>query len=204
MEDFQVLYHSSIKIGNNIYIDPFKIQNCNKAKYIFITHSHYDHYSLEDIIKLYTQDTTIVATQDVVDDLNKNDIKCNWIVVEPNTRFKLEDLVVETFESYNINKQFHLKQKGWVGYKLTINNRSYIITGDSDLTEELQKQKCDVLFVPIGGTYTMDAQQAAQLTNIIKPSIVVPTHYNAIVGDKNDEQKFLKTLDRRISYKLFL
>ena len=46
--DINVNYHSSIRIGN-VYVDPFNIaEDRGNAKYIFITHSHYDHYSLKD------------------------------------------------------------------------------------------------------------------------------------------------------------
>ena len=54
LENIQVLYHSSIKINREkvIYIDPFKIDNeYHDADIIFITHSHFDHYSEEDIDK---------------------------------------------------------------------------------------------------------------------------------------------------------
>ncbi len=204
MKDFTVLYHSSIKLGEDIYIDPYNIQEKNAAKYIFVTHSHYDHYSLKDILKIYSKDTTIVATQDVVEDLKNNNIDCYTIIVSPNQKLSVGDIVVETFASYNINKQFHPKQNNWVGYKFTIDSISYIITGDSDMTDELKSQKCDILFVPIGGTYTMNPIEAANLTNIIRPKLVVPTHYNAIVGDKTSEQQFLKALDKDIDYKIFL
>ena len=67
--DIIVNYHSSIRIGN-VYVDPFKVnEKRNDAKYIFITHSHYDHYSLEDIAKVVNDSTTFVCTKDVYDDL---------------------------------------------------------------------------------------------------------------------------------------
>ena len=46
--------HSSIKIVSDkiIYFDPFKIENdVHDADIIFITHDHYDHFSIEDIKK---------------------------------------------------------------------------------------------------------------------------------------------------------
>ncbi len=204
MKDFEVLYHSSIKIGEDVYIDPFNIQGGHYAKYIFITHSHYDHYSLKDILKIYSKDSTIVATQDVIDDLKNNNVDCELLVVSPNQKINMGDIVVETFASYNVNKQFHPKQNNWVGYKLAIDNTTYLVAGDSDMTDELKCQKCDILFVPIGGTYTMDSTEAAALTNIIRPHLVVPTHYNAIVGNKKNEQQFLQVLDKDIDCKIFL
>ena len=47
--------HSSIQI-DNIYFDPYLItEETHNAKYIFITHPHYDHMSLEDIDKVISK-----------------------------------------------------------------------------------------------------------------------------------------------------
>ncbi len=204
MNNAKALYHSSILIDNNIYVDPYNIQGQpNAARLVFITHSHYDHFSLPDIAKVATKDTIFVSVQNVVQQLNDNGYT-NTIAVQPNGKYQVLDVDIETFASYNISKPFHPKANGWVGYKITINNVSYIVVGDSDATDELQQQKCDVLFVPIGSTYTMDAKQAAQLTNIIKPKLVVPTHYNSIVGSKQDEQVFVANLNKDIDYRIDL
>ena len=78
---------------------------------------------------------------------------------------------------------------------MNIQNTRYYIAGDTDITEENQKVKCDIAFVPIGGTYTMDYKEAAELTNIIKPQIVIPTHYGKIVGSKQDAINFSKLVN---------
>ena len=55
LENIRVLCHSSIKFEKEktIYFDPFKVdKNYNDADIIFITHSHYDHFSEEDILKV--------------------------------------------------------------------------------------------------------------------------------------------------------
>ena len=73
-----------------------------------------------------------------------------------------------------------------------------MICGDSDVTKELKKMSADVLFVPIGGTYTMDAKEAATLTNLMKPKLVVPMHYGEVVGGKEVEKIFLDNLSKEI------
>ena len=201
--DIDVNYHSSIRIGN-IYVDPFGVVSERKdAKYIFITHSHYDHYSFEDIKKVKNDNTIFVCTKDVYDDLKE---KCSnrIVVVESNKEYEVNDVRFMTFPSYNLNKKFHPLNNGWVGYVIEINNVKYAIIGDSDLTDEIKQIKCDVLFVPIGGTYTMVGKEAGELANIIKPKLVVPTHYNGIVGNKDNEKEFLSNLNKEIEYKIFL
>ena len=59
-------------------------------------------------------------------------------------------------------------------------------------------------FVPIGGVYTMDYQEAAKLINKIKPRIAVPIHYGLIVGNKDDGIKFSKLLNNNIECKIFI
>lgn len=64
--------------------------------------------------------------------------------------------------------------------------------------EENRKVKCDVAFVPVGGTYTMNYSEAAELVNIIKPKIAVPIHYGSVVGTKQDATNFIKLLHSSI------
>lgn len=200
--DIDVNKHSSIRIGN-IYIDPFGIEKSRKdAKYIFVTHSHYDHFSIEDIDKLVNKETVFIGPRDVIDDL-KNKYNNSFVVVEQSKQYKINDICFETIPSYNMNKKFHPISKGWVGYIININNIKYAILGDSDFTEEVKNVKCDVLFVPIGGTYTMNAKDAIEATNAIKPKLVIPVHYNDIVGNKKDEEDFLRGI-KNVSFKVYL
>lgn len=198
LNNVEVLYHSSIRINKEkvIYVDPFKIdENYNDADIIFITHDHYDHYSEEDIDKIKKEDTVIIVPEKLLTKLlvkgyNKNNI----ITVEPNKQYMVEGIKFETIPAYNTNKQFHPKENEWVGYIIEINGIRYYIAGDTDITEENKKIKCDVAFVPVGGTYTMDFKEAAYLINEIKPKIAIPIHYGSVVGTKQDATNFVRLL----------
>lgn len=203
LEGIKVLCHSSIKFdkGQVIYFDPYKInENYNDADVIFVTHSHYDHFSEEDILKVKKETTKIVVPEDLYDrstelGFDERDI----LVVKPNEEYIVNNIKFKTIPSYNINKNFHPKSNNWVGYIITIDNVSYYIAGDTDITEENKKVKCDVAFVPIGGTYTMTAEEAANLVNEIKPKIAVPIHYGLIVGAKEDEEVFKSLVNENIN-----
>ena len=199
LENIEVLYHSSIRINKEkvIYIDPFKIDNdYNDADIIFITHSHYDHYSEEDINKVKKEETIIVAPYDVSAKLLEIGIKKEKIIfVKPNEKHIVEGIKFETIPAYNIIKQFHPKENGWVGYIIELEGKRYYIAGDTDITDENRKVKCDVAFVPVGGTYTMNYTEAADLINEIKPKVAVPIHYGSIVGTKQEGIKFSKLLN---------
>ena len=153
LERIEVLCHSSIVIRKDkvIYFDPFKIENSyNDADIIFITHSHYDHFSPEDINKVRNKDTVIVLTKD----LRENAIKLGFleekiIEVVPNKSYLVEGLEVQTIPAYNIDKDFHRKENDFVGYIITIGNIRYYIAGDTDINEDNKRVKCDVPSLPV-------------------------------------------------------
>jgi L-ascorbate metabolism protein UlaG (beta-lactamase superfamily) len=209
IEDFKVLCHSSIRIVADkkvIYIDPFEIEeNYGDADYICITHSHYDHFSPEDILKIKNNDSIILITEDIYVNVLKLGFKENKIViVDPDRKYKVKDLYVETVSAYNIDKAFHPKANGWVGYILNLGYERVYIAGDTDITPEALKVKCDLAFIPVGGTYTMDYAQAAKLTNTIMPTIVVPVHYGKIVGNVQDAKNFKYLLNSKIDCKIMI
>lgn len=198
LEDIEVLYHSSIRInkGKLIYIDPYHIEkNYNDADMIFITHDHYDHYSEEDIDKVRKNNTIFIVPENLLNKLIKKGINDeNIITLDPGDAENIDGIKVEAIHSYNIDKPFHPKENNWLGYVIEIDGVRYYIAGDTDITEENKKIKCDVAFVPVGGKYTMNFSEAAQLINIIKPKIAVPIHYGSVVGTKQDATDFVKLL----------
>ena len=202
LENIEVLYHSSIRISKEktIYIDPYKIEkNYNDADLVFITHNHYDHYSEEDIDKVIKSETLFIVPESLLDALLNKGIKNNYIItVEPNRRYTAKEIKFETVPAYNINKKFHPKENNWVGYIIEINRIRYYVAGDTDITDENKNIKCDVAFLPVGGTYTMNYKEAASLANILKPKIAVPIHYGSVVGTMQDAQDFIELLDKDI------
>ena len=147
LENIEVLYHSSIRINKEkiIYIDPFKInKNYNDADIIFITHDHYDHYSEEDIDKVINKNTTIIVPEGLLTKLLRKGINKNVIItVEPNEKYMVQGIKFETIPAYNTEETFHPKENGWVGYIIVIDGSRYYIAGDTDITEENKKVKCD-------------------------------------------------------------
>lgn len=208
LEGIEVLCHSSIKISKErtIYIDPFRIkQNYNDADLIFITHDHYDHYSEEDIDKIKKDDSIIIIPEGLVSKvLEKGFKKENVIAVKPNESYTVGNIKFETVPAYNIDKTFHPKENNWLGYIIELNDTRYYIAGDTDITIDNKQVKCDVAFIPVGGTYTTDYKEAAELVNHIKPKLVVPTHYGEIVGTKQDSIKFMELLDLSVKCEILI
>ena len=198
---------SSIRIDSSkiIYVDPLDIgQEVHDADYIFITHDHYDHFSLEDINKVLKQETQFVVPLKMDIRVRKNTPVGRNLAVAAGQSYETEDFTFETVPAYNLIKPFHKKSAGWVGYILNIDDTRIYIAGDTDATKEAQNVKCDIAMVPIGGTYTMNHKEAAALINKIKPKYVIPTHYGSIVGDKLDGERFKQLVDEKIEVVLKL
>ena len=201
LDNITINTQSSIRIATDkiIYFDPFKIESeAHDADYIFITHDHYDHFDLESIKKIIKEDTIVIFPDSmfmkIVPYINRNNARG----VNPNEEYNINGLLFSTIPSYNLNKDFHPKANKWVGYLLELEDQKVLVTGDTDATEELLNTKCDIAFVPIGGTYTMTYEEAAKAINTIKPKVVIPTHYGSIVGNKSDEQAFANLLHNDI------
>lgn len=201
MLDFiRVNTHSSIRIEDEkvIYIDPFKIENAvNDADIILITHSHFDHFSPDDIRKVMKSDTILVcpASMNEADEIGLSAVK-----VIPYEQLEINGISIETVPAYNNSKPFHPKNNNWVGYIINskTNGRIYI-AGDTDATEDNKKVKCDIALVPIGGTFTMTANEAAELINHIKPEYAIPVHYGSVAGKAEDADIFRKSVNPEIT-----
>jgi len=180
-----------LKNDKTIFIDPYQINTEDKADVILITHSHYDHCSIADIRKIIKQDTIILTVADCQSKLTSiaHEVK-NITLVKPGDKLKISAFDLEVVPAYNIGKIFHPKEQEWVGFIITINNLRIYHAGDSDSIPEMENIKADIALLPVGGTYTMNAEQAAKICEKIKPKIAVPMHYGSVVGSDADAEKF--------------
>ena len=187
------LGHASVRIISDrvIYIDPYKITSSEKADLILITHGHYDHCSIDDIQKIAKPTTVIVATTDCSSKISGKVEVAAVHLVEPGKSVNVDGIKVEAVPAYNIGRQFHPKNNEWVGYIIEVKGKRIYHAGDTDLIPEMKKIKADVALLPIGGTYTMAAEDAAEAANQINPKIAaIPIHFGEIVGTKADAEKF--------------
>lgn len=201
----EVFAQSAIKISATkiIYFDPYQIKTeYHDADYIFITHDHYDHYDEPSIKNISKETTTIIVPECLLDRVKT--ITNNYITVLPEHSYMVGDISFETISSYNINKSYHPKEKSYVGYNVKIEGEKFYVMGDTDVTEETLKVKCDVCLVPIGGTYTMDVTEAANYINTIKPSIAIPIHYGSIVGNIDLYKKFQQLVNKNINIEVYI
>ena len=178
---FKICYENTI-----IYIDPWKLKKTqHDADLILVSHSHFDHYSPDDIEKISKSETKLTASTDVITRQKTGQ------ALTPGKNIDSDGVRIEGVPAYNPQKQFHPKSNNWLGFVVEVGGKRIYYAGDTDLTEEMEAlNDIDIALLPVGGTYTMDAKQAADATGYIKPELAIPYHWGDIVGDRNDAEKF--------------
>lgn len=172
-----------------IYIDPYQIGLTQpKADLILITHEHYDHFSMEDIAKIRRPDTTFVGPAAVAKQLRGNAV----VVVKAGDHTTVNGVEIDVVPAYNLNKRYHPKAAGGVGYIITIEGTRIYHAGDTDLIPEMADVKADIAILPVGGTYTMTADEAAQAVKRIGPTLAIPMHYGTVAGKRSDAERFAR------------
>ena len=185
---------SSIRIGGEtvMYFDPFRIEHAaNDADIILITHPHFDHFSPADIAKVRKPETVFVAPQTMEKELIAAGIT-DAVLLKAGESKTVCGIPVEAVPAYNKTKHFHPKRNGWLGYIVTAGGKRIYAAGDTDATDEAAAVRCEIALIPIGGTYTTDAAEAAELVSRMQPQTVIPIHYGTIVGNVSDGDAFAK------------
>jgi L-ascorbate metabolism protein UlaG (beta-lactamase superfamily) len=195
------LGHSGFLIKNSkvIYIDPYNIDDdCEKADLILITHAHYDHCSIADIGKILKDGTKIVMPADCQSKLTRFNVRLKMDIAEEGKDLMFGNVKISAVPAYNIDKSFHPKNEG-IGYLIKLNDILIYHAGDTDVIPEMQKltghknkNKEFVALLPIGGRFTMSAEEAAEAAEIIKPSLAIPMHYGSIIGSQEDAEEFVE------------
>ncbi|MGC8648743.1 MAG: MBL fold metallo-hydrolase [Candidatus Micrarchaeia archaeon] len=167
-----------------VFIDPFNIGNAIKerADLVLITHAHFDHCSKADLFKVIKPNGKIISSQGCLTKADFNNLE----IIEPGYKGEFNDITIEAVPAYNIKSErlnFHPKQNKWVGYVLEAANLKFYHAGDTDFIPEMAKLKgLDIAMLPIGGTYTMDVDEAILASKAIDAKYIIPMHYKNLLG----------------------
>ncbi|MBI5242114.1 MAG: MBL fold metallo-hydrolase [Elusimicrobia bacterium] len=192
LENLHWLGHAGFYVksrkGTIVYFDPYQVSNgLPKADVILVSHDHFDHCSAADIAKIAKPQTVIVGPSSIASKLT-GAVK----TLAPGGKLVVGDIAVETVEAYNPGKPFHPKSSGNLGFIAAVDGVSFYHAGDTDVIPEMKRIKADVALLPVGGTYTMTAAEAAEAAAAIKPKVAVPMHYGSVAGSIEDAKEFQK------------
>ena len=185
------LNHATILLDGSarVIIDPWKVTDAAEADVVVVSHSHHDHLSVDDVKRDAAAEAAIIAPADCQSQLAGLG---TFSVLKPGTRLEVKGVTVEGVPAYNVQKQFHPKSRNWCGVVITLDGKRFYYAGDTDLVPEMRDLgDIDVALLPVGGTYTMDAEEAATATEWIKPRMIaIPYHWGDIVGSVDDAKRF--------------
>ena len=195
--EFTRIAHDAFRIAGSkvIYTDPFKVVREDQADIVLLSHEHFDHLSLEDLNKVCTPESIIVASTLCKGGLAKVKSK-EKIFVEPGMKHNVGEVAIEAVAAYNVNKfrepgkPFHPKEMKGLGFVFELDGTRVYYAGDTDFIPEMKSIQCDIALLPVSGTYVMTVEEAAKAAQTINPKIAVPMHYAAIVGTDDDAKKF--------------
>ncbi len=190
LENLHWLGHASFYVrsaqGTVVYFDPYKLKaGLPQADLILVTHDHFDHCSPEDINRVAKPGTVVVAPAAAA-----AKIAGSVRILSAGMSLRVADVSVAAVPAYNTDKKFHPRAAGYIGYVATVDGVAIYHAGDTDHIPEMGSVKADVALLPVGGTYTMDAAQAAAAADAIRPQVAVPMHYGEVVGSDQDAREF--------------
>jgi L-ascorbate metabolism protein UlaG (beta-lactamase superfamily) len=178
-------------------IDGLPEKELEKADVILLTHHHKDHCKSVTVNRLKNAETLVVAPKWCIKELGK-DIH----VVAPEEEITLGDITIKAVDAYNTEQGSSTRKvhhKGdCVGYLITLEGKTIYHAGDTDFIPEMRELGgIDVALLPIGGTFTMDVQEAVEAAIAIKPKVVIPMHYL-----KAETQEFRDKVEARSDIKV--
>jgi len=157
-----------------IFFDPFDKSiglrpPQGQANIIFVSHQHHDHNNIEAL-------------------------KGDPVVIDTPGEYAIKGINAVGIETFHDTKEGAERGKNTV---FTIDSEDIKVCHLGDLgtdlsPHQLEEMDVDILFVPIGGNYTLNGEKAAELVRKIEPKIVIPMHYkmNGSTLDIDTEKKF--------------
>ena len=194
------LGHAAFRLSDEksvVYVDPYEIEGRpGDATAVLVTHEHFDHCSSSDVEKVAGPEAAVLAPADCRGKLEG--IGKEFVAVEPGGNYDAAGVRVRTVAAYNTNKQFHPRTAGGVGYVLTLGDETIYHAGDTDVIPEMEELassvEIDIALLPVGGTFTMTAEEAAEAFKSLGAKRGVPMHFGAVAGTQADADRFLKLI----------
>jgi L-ascorbate metabolism protein UlaG (beta-lactamase superfamily) len=172
--------------------------------------SHVHHYDPDGIERVASDDATIVAFEGMNIRGSSRDLpRLADLDYDVRTVGDEDDLAVAgvpiwTLPAYNDPNGPHTRADGspyhpegrGCGFLLSIEGTRICWPGDSDVLDGHAELDVDLFVPPIGGSFTMDRHEAADLATQLGPSLVLPIHYNTFEALETDSGAFVVEVAR--------
>lgn len=181
----------------------FKLQDKQGADGITLVT---DPYGKETGLKMSSFEADIVTvSHDHADHSNISALRGKPFIVDCPGEYDVKDVLIEGIDSFHDAKKGAEKGKNTI-YRIEIDDISITHLGDlGDILDNSQIEKLagtDILLIPVGGHYTLDAKKAAEVISQIEPRIIIPMHYKTegLVYDIDPVDKFIKEIGLTPTY----
>ncbi len=141
----------------------------------------------------------ITVSHDHKDHNNTDALRGNPFIVSCAGEYDFKNVLIEGIDSYH--DEVKGKDRGSnIMYRIEIDDISVAHLGDlGTILDNAQLEKLvgtDVLLIPVGGKYTLDAKKAVEVISQIEPRIVIPMHYktDGLKYDLDSIDKFIKEI----------
>jgi L-ascorbate metabolism protein UlaG (beta-lactamase superfamily) len=176
---------------------------------VCVTHDH--HYDSDGIERVAGDDATLVVYEAVDAAGIDRDVSAVEDLPYDVERVAYGDSVtvgsasVEATPAYNEPDGPHTRSNGepyhpegfGCGFLLDVEGTSAFWTGDSDVVDAHREVDPSLFLPPIGGSFTMDRDGAADLAGALDPDLVLPIHYNTFDDLEADSGAFVTDVARR-------
>nr|3X2X_A Chain A, UPF0173 metal-dependent hydrolase TM_1162 [Thermotoga maritima MSB8]3X2X_B Chain B, UPF0173 metal-dependent hydrolase TM_1162 [Thermotoga maritima MSB8]3X2X_C Chain C, UPF0173 metal-dependent hydrolase TM_1162 [Thermotoga maritima MSB8] len=194
----------------NIIIDPFisgnpvcpvKLEGLPKIDYILVTAGHGDH--LGDAVEIAKKnDATVISNYEICHYLGKKGVKTHAMHIGGSYLFDFGrvKMTPAVHGSGILDGDSMIYGGNPSGFLITIEGKKIYHAGDTGLTREMEllaEENVDVAFLPIGGNFVMDVEDAVRAAVMIKPKKVVPMHYGTWELIFADVELFKKKVEEK-------
>ena len=187
---------SSVRIrqeGIELHVDPLGLTEDGAADFVLLTHPHYDNFSEEDIARVRTTETVVVAPATMKKQLEDADH-----FMRPGDLISLDGVDILAVPAHNTEKKFHPPDAGWLGYVFTLGSVTFYHAGDTDLLPSMEDIRCDVAFLPCDGRYTMGPEEAAEAAEVVGARVVVPIRWGDAGSSEDDPHRLAQLFDGEV------
>lgn len=200
------LGHACVRIvtgsGTVIYIDPWSRvvdDDPQDGDVVFVTHDDFDHYDPAAIAAVAKHKATVA----VFGPIDTRALDHDVVSLPLEGEVAVAGIGVRTLPAYDDpegpyvdddGEPFHAKGDV-IGLVLALDGTTVFYPSDTDVLDHHEAVIADVFIPPIGGSFTMDRHEAADLARTIGPALVLPVHYDTFDGIEADADAFKDELD---------